>query len=146
MSAPAAMAARASARFVMPQIFILINDMVLQLRCLRPRRRSFSLAQAFTPGCPHTQISIQPPSGGFTKFRLQANHHLHTRIFPIPETSCLAGGAPPDGQYTGKPSRSHPCAESTLIRHRVVANGPASAGLHFFVHDLQQVWSPNAIN
>src|SRR5260370_40203317 len=45
-------------------------------------------------------------------------------------------------QHRGRETTEHVRA----IRHCVVANRPAPAGFHFFVYDLQELWSPDAIN
>ena len=33
-----------------------------------------------------------------------------------------------------------------MIRHRVVANGPATTRLYFFVDDFKKLWSPDAVD
>jgi len=33
-----------------------------------------------------------------------------------------------------------------MVRHRVVANGPATARLYFFVDDFKKLWSPDAVD
>src|SRR2546422_5168697 len=42
--------------------------------------------------------------------------------------------------------RRQPAKQVRMIRHRVVANGPATARFDFFVDDFKKLWSPVSVD